>query len=182
MIRLAAAILAFGMLSDDAIAEMLIDVDADMTRKVVQETTLEDLSINDSAIIYSNFCVKDNRLYILGWTTPTNLATASYSATGVTLKAVVLPGKRLKITYVDAAQAQAVAKGNTSAPPVLSPADYKRAVREDVNRIFTGGLFSTETCDDEQRRNPLQKLALFDIESINGQTSISGLLKSAEGQ
>ncbi|PDT50044.1 MULTISPECIES: hypothetical protein [Sinorhizobium] len=164
--------------SFSAYAEVLIDVEAENVRAAVGETTLDDLSINDSVHIYKNYCIKDQRLYIPGWANPANLAASKYSSEGVLLKAVVLPGKKLKMTYVDAAHAQAVAKGNTSAPAVLSTDDYNKHVREDINRIFDGGLFGTVTCEEEQRQNPLRQMNLFEVESINGFNSLSELLKS----
>lgn len=182
MIRSAFAALVLFLISQTVHAEVLIDIDADTARKAVQDTTLDDLSINDSVMIYKNFCIKDNRLYILGWTNPANLATSTYTADGVILKAIVLPGKKLKLTYVDAAQAQSVARGNTTAPAVLSSEAYSREVRTDINRIFGGGFFGTVSCEAEQGQNPLRKLTLFDIESLNGFTSLSALLKSSQAR
>lgn len=182
MIRTAFAALGLFLLSQAAHAEVLIDIDAETVRKAVQETTLEDLSINDSVLIYKNFCIKDSRLYILGWTQPANLAASTYTADGVILKAIVLPGKKLRLTYVDAAQAQSVARGNTTAPAVLSTEAYKQEVRSDINRIFSGGLFGTVNCDSEQAQNPLRKMTLFDIDSLNGFTSLSALLESPQAK
>ncbi|ASP66414.1 hypothetical protein [Sinorhizobium meliloti] len=156
----------------------MIDIDADAVKAAVQMTTLDDLSVNDSVLVYQNFCIKDDRLFVPGWTSPSNLGTANYSADSVILRAIVLPGKKLKMTYIDSAQAQSVAKGNTNAPPVLSTEDYKKEVREDINRLFTGGLFTTVTCDEQQRQNPLRKLTVYEVESINGFNSLSELLKS----
>ena len=178
MNRLALAIMFAVLFSETGRAEVLIDIDADTARKSAQETTLEDLSVNDSVLIYKNFCIKDDRLYILGWTTPANLGASNYTASGVILKAVVLPGKKLKLTYVDAAQAQSIARGNTLAPAVLSPKDYNRHIRDDIYRVFSGGLFGTTLCDSEHVQNPLRRMTLFDIESLNGFTSLAALLKS----
>ncbi|MFQ6238261.1 hypothetical protein [Sinorhizobium meliloti] len=161
-----------------AAAEVLIDIDAHTARAAVQRTTLDDLSINDTALMHSSFCIKDQRLFVPGWTSPSSLGTDTYAANGVIFKAVVLPGKKLKITLVDAAQAQNVAKGNPSAPSVLSTEDYNKEVRGHINYLFSGGLFGTTTCDDEQRQNPLRTLTLFEVESINGFNSLSELLKS----
>lgn len=161
-----------------AAAEVLIDVDANTVKAAVGETTLDDLSINDSAVIYSSFCIKDQRLYVPGWTSPSSLGTNTYAATGVLFKALVLPGKKLRITLIDAAQAQNVAKGNPSAPPVLSTDDFNKEVRGHINHVFSGGSWGTLTCDDEQRQNPLKTLTLFEVESINGFNSLSELLKS----
>lgn len=161
-----------------AAAEVLIDVDANTVKAAVGETTLDDLSINDSAVIYSSFCIKDRRLYVPGWTSPSSLGTNTYAATGVLFKALVLPGKKLRITLIDAAQAQNVAKGNPSAPPVLSTDDFNKEVRGHINHVFSGGSWGTLTCDDEQRQNPLKTLTLFEVESINGFNSLSELLKS----
>ncbi len=161
-------------------AEMLIDVDVTTARASVGETTLDDLSINDTAMIYQSFCLKDDRLYIPGWTTPTDLAASTYPATGVMLKLAVLPGKKLRMNFIDAAQAQSMAKGNISAPPVMTAESYNKDVREAVNRLFGGGAFGTATCDEEQRQNPLRTLTVFEVDSINGYNKLSDVLEAAK--
>ncbi|MBY5407418.1 hypothetical protein HFO98_02845 [Rhizobium leguminosarum] len=110
MIRLSAAFLALGLLVHTAHAEVLIDIDEAAAHKALGTTTLDDLSINDSALIYSSFCINDGRLYIPGWTTAASLASDTYRATGVMFRVTVMPGKKLKGLYVDAAQAQQVAR------------------------------------------------------------------------
>ena len=161
-----------------AFAQVTIDVDSETARKASGETNLSDLSVNDTAIIYSTFCATDKNLYLPGWKSPTNLADATYAATGVLLKVVILPGKRVKLTYVDAAQAQSIAKGNASAPAVLSKEAYAKAVMSDVANIFDGGLFGTEDCEQLRARNPLRPLELYEVDSINGFRTISELMKS----
>ncbi|MBX5152582.1 hypothetical protein HJB78_16550 [Rhizobium lentis] len=178
MIRLSALFVALGFLAQSAHAEVLIDITENVAKEAVGTTTLDDLSINDTALIYSGFCVSDGRLYIPGWTAAATLASDTFKATGVMLRVTVLPGKKLKGLYVDAAQAQQVAKGDANAAPVISKDDYNTAVRRDVGRIFVGGTFGTQACEQEQHENPLRKMTIFEVESVNGQTSLSALLKS----
>jgi hypothetical protein len=94
------------------------------------------------------------------------------------LRAEVLPAKKLKGTLIDAAQAQALAKGHPSAPSVLSMADYNKEVIGYVNSIYEGGLFGILSCEEECRLNVLRVLNLFSLESINGFTKLSDLLAS----
>src|SRR4051794_20059439 len=96
-----------------------------------------------------------------------NLA-APGPATGVLLRVEVMPGKRLRGTYIDAAQAQKKAKGELSAPPALSPEQYKKELLSAITTIFLGGVWGVQTCDEEQRQNPLRKTSLFALENLNG--------------
>ena len=165
--------------SGTAYAQVKIDASSDAVRKAAGKIYLDDLSVNDTAMLYYPFCIKEESLYIMGWSVPVNLATNTYEQTGVILRVEVMPGKKLKATYVDAAQAQKVARGNATAPSSLSKADYNKAVIEQIDRIFSGGFFwDTGSCDELQQRNPLRPLNLFAVQSINGFAKISDLLAS----
>jgi hypothetical protein len=168
--------------SNGANAQMAVDVTNEEARHTVGKTYITDLSVNDTALIYDSFCVKDGGLYVLGWTTPADLAESKYDATGIILKIEVLPGKRLRGTYVDAAQAQMLARGKVGATKVLSTKDYNEEVRNAVSRIFEGGFFGSSDCDQEQLSNPLRELKLFPLDSINGHSRISDLLNSVSAK
>jgi len=178
MIRTTLAFLTLVFLAQSACAEVLVDIDEAAARKALGTTTLDDLSINDTALVYSSFCLQDHRLFIPGWTVPANLAGYSDTASGVIFRVSLLPGKKLKGAFVDAAQAQKVAKGETGAAGVLTKEQYNTAVRQDIGRIFNGGVFGTSSCEEEQRTNLLRKMTLFEVESINEVNSLSALLES----
>jgi hypothetical protein len=91
------------LLCSGAHAQVQLDARLPSSAAVV---LLEDLSINDSALFYSSFCLKNGGLLIPGWRHPADLANSTSSAIGIILKLQVLPGHRLKATYIDAAQAQ----------------------------------------------------------------------------
>jgi len=164
--------------SVQANAQFLVDIDSDTVKRAVGTTTLDDLSINDTALVYRDFCVRDNKLFLPGWSTLADLASSTYASTGVILKLTILPGKRAAATYVDAAQAQSVAKGNSNAPPVLAKGDYDKAVLDEIDSIYRGGLWGTLPCDQEQDANPLRPLKLLEVDTINGFKSMSELLAS----
>ena len=105
-------------------------------------------------------------------------ASSTYAASGLILRIEVLPGKKLKAILVDAAQAQAIAKGHSNEPKTLSTSDYNSAVIAYVHRFYEGGLFGVITCEEERRLNPLRTLNLFSLENINGFVKISELLAS----
>ena len=149
-------------------SQVMIDIEANVARHAANQTTLDDLSVNDTAYIYDGFCIKDGALYIPGWVVPVNYSNDTYTASGVILQLRVLPGKRLSATYVDARQVQLKAQGNTNAASVLSKEDYNKSVREAINQIFHGGFFGTVTCEDELKSNPLRKTEFFAIDSLNG--------------
>jgi hypothetical protein len=91
----------------------------------------------------------------------------------------VLPGKKLKGTLADAAQAQEIARGHSNAPRVLTQSAYNQAViRDFVNYLYIGGEFGVRPCEQERRENPLRTLNLFSLESVNGFTKLSDLLGS----
>ncbi|TIW65564.1 MAG: hypothetical protein E5V60_15625, partial [Mesorhizobium sp.] len=154
--------------SVQANAQFLVDTDSDTMKKAVGTTTLDDLSINDTALVYRDFCVRDNKLFLPGWSKLADLASNTYASTGVILKLTILPGKRVSGTYVDAAQAQSIAKGNSNAPPVLSKSDYEKAVLDEMDSIYRGGFWGTLPCDQEQESNPLRPLKLLEVDAING--------------
>lgn len=164
-----------------ALAQVAVDVEYERVAKAVGTTLISDLSINDTAIIYSAFCIENGQLYIPGWVQPYDLANATYAQTGILIRATVLPGRRLRAVYIDGAQAQAIAKGNPSAPAVLSKDDFANAVRIAIERLFRGGTFGVQTCEQEREESPLLEMELYTVESLNGFHSLSELLKSVGG-
>src|SRR3954470_20191834 len=163
------------LLSPGAHAQVQLDARLPSSASVV---LLEDLSINDSALFYSSFCFKNGGVLVPGWTRPADLANSTSSARGIILKLQVLPGHRLKATYVDAAQAQNKAKGNPSAPQVLSKEQYTQEILADVRSIYSEGPWGTLSCDEERHQDPLRHVNPFTIESINGYETLSELLAS----
>jgi hypothetical protein len=67
--------------------------------------------------------------------------------------------------FVDAAQAQKVAQGQTNPPPSLTKDQYNKAIKDMVYRLFAGGPSGMITCEQEQRQKPLRKMTLFIVES-----------------
>jgi hypothetical protein len=166
----------------EAVSQMKIDVPADTVRKLANITYLEDLSVNDTALIYQTVCVENGGLFVPSWTVPSDLAKSEYKQTGLLLRIQVLPGKKLRGTLVDGAQAQAIAKGRPNEPASLVGDTYKEAVISYVNGLYVGGFFGVLSCDDERRSNPLRTLTLFSLESINGFTKLSDLIASAKAR
>jgi hypothetical protein len=134
--------------------------------------------VNDAALVYGNFCVQDDGLYIPGWTRPADLAKDTWAATGVVLRVEVLPGKKLRGRYVDAAQAQKIAQGQVNEPSAMTKEIYNKAIVSQVYNLFGGSFFGTIKCEDVQRQNPLRKMNLFSVDSLNGYKKISDLLAS----
>jgi hypothetical protein len=162
-----------------AYSQMKIDLPLDTVRRAANKTYLDDLAVHDTALLYMPFCIDNGALFVPGWSSPADLANSQYPQSGLMLRVEVLPAKKVRGTLIDAAQAQAIAKGSPNAPSVLSTADYKKAVIAYVNTIYEGGFFGIGTCDEERRRkNPLRVLNLFSLESINGFTKLSDLLAS----
>ncbi|MEI6730240.1 MAG: hypothetical protein WCL30_03190 [Pseudomonadota bacterium] len=161
---------------------MKIDINSDDARKAINKTIIDDLAVHDTALIYESFCVKDGGLYIPNWITPANLADSTYNASGIILRIEILPGKRMKGNFINAAKAQNVAKGNQNAQAVLSKDDYNKEVRESINRIFQGGEFGVKNCDEEQKSNPLRQTTLYSVESINGFSKLSELLAAVKSK
>jgi hypothetical protein len=105
------------------------------------------------------------------------------------LRAEVLPGKKVRGRFVDALQAQKIAQGNVAQASDRTKEDYNKNVISVISRLFEGGAFGTQSCEEAQRQNPLRKLNLFAVESLNGYTKMSELLAavtavgtSAKGQ
>ena len=113
---------------------------------------------------------------------PADLADGSFFATGIALRIEILPGKELKGIWVDAAKAQQIAKGNSKAKSVLDKDEYSKVARQHIRNIFFGGFVGTQSCDDEQRANPLRLMNLYAVESINGFSKISELLTSVKAK
>jgi hypothetical protein len=162
----------------EAVSQMKVDVPADTIRRLANKTYLEDLSVNDTAHFYQPTCVENDGLFIPGWTQPYDLANSDYKQTGLMLRIQVVPGKKVKGTLVDAAQAQAIAKGHPNEPASLIGSAYNEAVISYVNGLYSGGFFGNASCEDERRSNPLRTLNLFGLESINGFKKISDLIAS----
>ena len=158
---------------------MKIDASEETARRAANETHLDDLAVHDTALIYQSVCIENEGLFVPGWTSPADLAADSYQAIGLMMRIEVLPGRKLKATLVDAAQAQGIAKGRSNEPKTLSASDYNAQVIKFVNRLYDGGEFGINTCEEERRANTLRTLNLFSVESINGFTKISELLASA---
>lgn len=168
-------------LATSSVAQVLMDAPYDRVLRANAQTTLDDLSINDTALIYRQVCLEGREMKVMGWAEPSDLANSTYNSSGILLKVTVLPGRRLRGTFVDAAQAQAIAKGNPSAPPVLSESDLKKEVREWLGQIYEGGYFGMATCEQTASENPLREMTLFTLDSLNGATTISELLDSVGG-
>jgi hypothetical protein len=139
--RIIGIVVCLVMVCATAIAQVTIDISADAARKAAGTIYLEDLAVHDTALIYENFCVKDGSLYVPGWTIPANLAADTYTASGLILRIEIMPGRKIKGTWVDAAKAQRIAKGNTDTTDVISKENYNQAVRKAIARIFDGGFF-----------------------------------------
>jgi hypothetical protein len=157
---------------------MKVDVSEDTIRRLANSTQLDDLAVNDTALIYRSMCLENGGLYVPGWTAPSDLAKSDYQQTGLMLRIQVLPGRKLRGTLVDAAQAQAIAKGRSNEPASLVGAAYNEAVISYIRGIYEGGFFGVLSCEDERRSNPLRTLNLFSLESINGFNKISDLVAS----
>jgi hypothetical protein len=165
-----------------ALAQMKVDLPAETARRAAKKTYVDDLAVRDTALIYQNLCVENGSLFVPGWTVPADLANSTYQQTGITLRIEVLPGKKLKGTLIDAAQAQAIAKGRTNEPKVLSEAAFNEAVIDFVNNLYSGGWWGVTSCEEERRTNPLRTLNLLSLESINGFSKVSELLASVTGK
>jgi hypothetical protein len=159
-------------------SQVKMDASAESVRRLAKQTYLEDLAVNDTALTFANMCADNGALYLPGWTVPADLAASTYAQTGLILRIQVLPGRKVKGILVDAAQAQAIAKGKTNEPPSLDPAAYKLAVINYVNGLYNGSFFGPQSCEEERRLNPLRTLTLYSLESINGFTKVSDLLAS----
>ena len=168
--------------ASSALAQMKLDLSAEIARRAANKTYLDDLAVRDTAFIYRNLCIKNGSLFVPGWTVPADAANSDYPASGLILRIEVLPGKKLKGTLIDAAQARGIAKGRTSEPKALSESAYKQAVIDYVKGSYDGGWFGVMSCEEERRANPLRTLNLFSLESINGFSNISDLLASVTGK
>ena len=163
-------------------SQVKIDLPLETVKKAANVTYLDDLAVHDTALLYLPFCIDNGAIYVPGWSTPRDLANSQYQESGLLLRVEVLPGKKLKASLVDGAQAQAIAKGRSNAPSVLSTTDYNKEVIAYLNHIYEGGLFGVGSCEEERRQNPLRVLNLFNLESINGFTKLSDLLASVTGK
>jgi hypothetical protein len=161
------------------LAQMKVDLPAETVRRAAKVTYVDDLAVHDTALIYRSFCLENGSLFVPGWTEPADLANSTYTASGLMLRIEVLPGKKLKGTLIDAAQAQGIAKGRSNEPKALSQSAYNDEVIKYVNGLYGGDLFfGVSPCEEERRTNPLRMLNLLSLESINGFTKVSELLFS----
>jgi len=176
------AIVGFLTCSINTSAQVKLDISSDQARKAAGVTTLDDLSIHDTALIYQNFCIKDGGLYVPGWTVPANLSadSPSWTASGIILRIEILPAKTIKGVWVDAVKAQHIAQGNTTAPSVLSMDEYNKLVRQSINQLFAGGSFGVNDCAELQKKNLMRQMTLYAVETINGYSKISELLASVK--
>jgi len=168
--------------ASSTLAQMKVDLPADTARRAAKTTYVDDLAVRDTALIYESFCIENGSLFVPGWTVPADLANSNYAASGLILRIEVLPGKKLKGTLIDAAQAQAIAKGRTNEPKTLSQEAFNDAVIAFVNRLYSGGAFGVASCEEERRTNPLRTLNLLSLESVNGFSKVSELLASVTGK
>jgi hypothetical protein len=162
-------------------AQVQIDLDYNRARRATETTIISDLAVNDTAIMYKNICTADGKLYVPSWTEPSDLGSWTNKVSGIYLKVTVLPSKRLRAVFVDGAQQQEVAKGNTTARSALSKEEFNKEIREYVVSLFQGGSWGVNSCEQEQALNPNRPTDLYELESINGFHSLSELLKSAGG-
>jgi hypothetical protein len=132
-------------------SQVKLDAPPDVVRRLAKKTYLEDLAVNDTAHIYSTVYIENGALHVPGWTEPADLGHNNYPQTGVILRITVLLGRKVRGTLVDAAQAQAFAKGNLNEPPSLTPDAYKEAVVSYVYNIYSGGIFVALLCEERTR-------------------------------
>jgi hypothetical protein len=98
---------------------------------------------------------------------------------GTILKIEVLPGKKLKATYVDATQAQKIARGQPRAVSNISKDDYNNSIIEEIDSLFDPGIFvDVRDCDELIKLNFMRPTQLYAIDTLNGFTKISELLAS----
>jgi hypothetical protein len=160
-------------------AQVAVDISSETAKRANDIKTLDDLAVNDTALLYNgSFCINDGMLYMPGWLQPADLATNNLASTGLILSVEVLPGKKLRGRFVDAAQAQKIAQGKTTEPSNMTKEEYNAEVIKSIYSLFDGGFFGTNQCEDEQKQSPLRKMNLFAVESLNGHTKISDLLAS----
>jgi hypothetical protein len=100
--------------------------------------------------------------------------------TGILLKIEVLSGRRLRAQFVDATQAQSIARGNQKSSPVLDDSGYKNAILAQINDLYRTTIFGTVDCDELQRENTLRTLTLYSMETLNSFDKISDLLRYAK--
>lgn len=164
-----------------ATAQVVVDVDIEQLKNDAGELTLADMSVNDTVYFYRGLCVKDGLIYAPSSINVLDLAAVDSEATGVILRARILPARELAVTIVDAAQAQMIAKGQVSAPVVLTDLEYANAVLGAV-RFLLDPAFSSSSCDIQAMWRPLVQHTLYTVSTINEQNSLSGLLASVSGQ
>jgi hypothetical protein len=167
--------------SQAAHAQVQIEITNDQARQAQGATYLSDLAVHDIAFLYNGLCTTDSGLYIPGWQEPTSFD-YTWKASGIVLRVVVLPGKRLKAAYVEARQAQLKATGAAGSEAPMSKADYNHEVRDKIAEIFEGERFfsGTSTCDELERNNPLRHIDFYAVQSINGFTKLSDLVASVK--
>jgi hypothetical protein len=160
-------------------AQVEVDISSETAKRATDIKSLDDLVVKDTALLYSgSFCVNDGMLYMPGWLQLADLTQTNLASAGLILSVEVLPGKKLRGRFVDAAQAQKIAQGKTTEPSNMTKDEYNAEVIKSIYNLFDGGFFGTNQCEDEQKQSPLRKMNLFAVESLNGYTKISDLLAS----
>ena len=161
-------------------ADVTIDVTIEQLRVAGDNFQLDDLSVNDTAYLYGSFCYEDNKLFLPENVRSLDFAGDTYDASGVAYQVKVLPGRKVSVRIVDARQTQLVARGNPSAPPVLTRDELKEAVLRHLSALFFGRFFASPSCAVQRNEASLVPLGFFTVESINGYTSLSALIKSLD--
>jgi hypothetical protein len=175
------AFLLIILVSFPAFPQVQVDIDQETASRAANNIEIRSLSVNDSAYVYSAYCIKDGGLYMTGWATPANYADTTWNATGIITQIKILPGRKVEAKFVDARQAQLKAQGNSKYEMEMSKEEYNRLVREKISSFFIGRFFdSSPMCDEILKANPLQKPDLYAVESLNGFKKLSELLKSVE--
>jgi hypothetical protein len=160
---------------------MPVDITYEEVRRVSTTISLEDLSINDTGFLHGNFCIDNEMLYMPGWSVVQDLAGSQYDASGIMYQARVLPGRKVELRVVDAAQAQKVARGFISAEKTLDDKSFNERILSMIENLFRSSFFGSRACAAADRDNPLRDIVLFSVESINGHARMSDLLASAIG-
>src|SRR6266550_822633 len=69
--------------ASSALAQMNLDLSAEIARRAANKTYLDDLSVRDTAFIYRNLCIENGSLFVPSWTVPADLANSDYPASGL---------------------------------------------------------------------------------------------------
>lgn len=122
-----------------AVSQVAFDVTVEDLKERTNRISLGDLSVNDTAYISPDFCTIDGVLHLPSVTRPTNFANWTTSATGITFQATMLPGKRVSLKLMDAAQAQKLARGDVSETQTMTREAMLLEASEQFERFFAAG-------------------------------------------